>query len=221
MRRTYSKRDYILLFAGSSLFLVVCASAGILLSSGQPKVSETYIPTEDTPVTPVVDVPEGLRGNPGIEASTQMMQLQIAQIEQTIENIKPLLSAHLGACILEGAQRESVGKDRVEILQSLLKYRSRISENAIQESVLPDSCNGITTILAAMMATTAATGELQSPPIVLNPRINEGIPMADTAALATMTELLNNQISELAAQNAVRQRAIREASQVGGSVDAD
>lgn len=221
MRRTYSKRDCIILFAGSSLFLIACASAGILASGGQPKVSETYIPTEDTPVTPVIDVPEGLRGNAGIEASTQMMQAQVAQIERTIENIKPLLTAHFNACILEGAQRESVGKERVEILQSLLKYRPRISETGIQVSVLPDSCNGITTIMAAMMAVTAATGELQFPPIVLNPRINEGIPMADTPALAAMVELLNSQVNELRAQNAVRQRAIREASQVGGSVDAD
>jgi len=221
MRRKFSRRDYILISAGTSLFLVVCASAGILLSGGQPRVSETYIPIEVTPVSPVIDVPEGLRGNPGVEASTQMMRLQIAQIEKTIESIKPLLTAHLKACVLEGAQEKSVGKERIKILQGLLQYRSKIGANAIQESVLSEACKGITTTIGAMGAVTAATGELHLPPIELNPRINEGIPRTDTSALATLVELLNNQFDELAAQNAVRQRAIKDASQVGGSVNAD
>lgn len=221
MRRKYSTRDYIIFGGGCTIALIGFTVIMIATSGGQPKVSETYIPTETTPVSPVIDVSAGLKGNPGIEASTQMMQRQVAQINKTVENIKPLLEAHLNACILDGAQRDSVGKGRVEILQSMLKYRDRISENAIQKSVLPESCNGITTVLAAMMAAVAATGEIEFGPIVLNSRISEGIPKGDTASLAAMIELLNNQVQELNAQNAVRQRAIREASNVGGMVHAD
>ena len=218
--RRHSRRDYIIF--GLLCTAAMCGFVGILLvtTNHQPRVSETFIPTEDTPVSPIMDVPEGLRDNAGIEASTAMMQMQVAQIDKTIAQMKPILASFLEACILASAQQNVLGKTKVQIIQAPLVLRPQISESGIQETVLPDSCNGITTILAAMGAAVAATGEIQIRPVVLNLRANEGIPGGDPAALSAMTELLHKQIGELESQNAVRQRLIRDMSSTGGN-DAD
>jgi hypothetical protein len=218
--RRHSRRDYILF--GLLCTAAMCGFVGILLvtTNQQPRVSETFIPTENAPVSPIMDVPEGLRDNPGIEASTAMMEMQVAQIDKTIAQLQPVLATFMESCILAIAQEKSLQKTKVQIIQTPLEFRSQVSESGLQESILPDSCNGLTTVAGMIGATVAAQGGMQFKPIVLNLRVNEGIQAGDTAALNAMTELLHKQIWELKSQNAVRQRLIRDISSTGGN-DAD